>query len=76
MQAQPNVTGRKPATMEGDMVRGIRAIAAVFGLTERQAYNLASRGKLPGVFQMGRCYFGRLSIMEEETRKRATQGAA
>jgi len=39
-------------SLADDLLRGVKAISAYSGLTEREIYHLAAKGKLP-LFKMG-----------------------
>jgi len=62
-------TAAVPETLRGDLLRGIRAIAEFWGIPERQAYHLASTGRLPGCFQIGRIWCARKSTQIERLRR-------
>ena len=47
-------TAQPPATLKGDMLKGVKAIADFLDLPERQVYHLCSTNQLPGVFKLGR----------------------
>jgi hypothetical protein len=63
-----------PNTLKGDMLRGIKEIAAFLDLTERQTYHLVASGRLEGCFQMGRIWCARRSTLLGHLRRR--EGAA
>ncbi len=54
---------RPPATIADDMLKGIDEISEFLGLPVRRTYRLANLGKLPGVFQLGRLWYGRRSAL-------------
>ena len=64
-----------PATLKGDMLKGVKAIADFLDLPERQVYHLCATGQLPGVFRLGRLYHARRSVLIEHMARRE-QGAA
>jgi hypothetical protein len=49
---------RDGAALGDDLLSGIKEISKFWGLPERKTYHLASKRLLPGVFQMGRQWFG------------------
>jgi hypothetical protein len=54
--------------------KGVKALAAYIGLSERETYYLASRGRIPGVFQLGRDYVFDPEIVEEGLKELARSG--
>lgn len=68
-------TAQPPATLKGDMLKGVKAIADFLDLPERQVYHLCSTNQLPGVFKLGRLYHARRSILLEHMARRE-QGVA
>jgi hypothetical protein len=59
-----------PVSLQGDMLRGIKAIATFLDIPERSAYNLAANGRLPGCFQLGRIWCARRSTLLQNLRRR------
>jgi len=57
--------------LSGDLLEGSKRIAEFFGMPERKAYHLASKGHLPGVFKMGKGLFLSKSAAREAIAKKA-----
>ncbi|MGY3240557.1 hypothetical protein ACVMAJ_007447 [Bradyrhizobium sp. USDA 4448] len=55
-----------------DLLRGIKSISRFTGDTERQAFYLAEKGRIPGVWKDGGRYFGLKSKIREGYQKRAS----
>lgn len=75
MQKATGATRQAPPTLGDDMIQGIRGIADFLGMQERTAYHLASSGRLPGAFKLGRLWYARRSTLLENIRQ-LEQGAA
>jgi predicted DNA-binding transcriptional regulator AlpA len=60
----------KNTPLSDDIILGMKEIAAFRGMSERKAYHLASRGLLPGVFKMGKGYFGSKSAARDAVRSK------
>jgi excisionase family DNA binding protein len=58
-----------------DLVRGVKAIAKLLGMSERQTYHLLESGHLPGAFKLGRAWCVRKKTLVEGLR-RLEQGVA
>jgi hypothetical protein len=63
---------RDGAALGDDLLSGIKEISEFWGLPERKTYHLASKGLLPGVFQMGRQWFGSKSVGRDVIKAKAT----
>jgi len=61
----------KSDDLGNDLVIGMRAIAEFWGMPERKAYYMASKGLLPGVFQLGKQWTGSKSVSRDAVRSRA-----
>ena len=59
-----------------DLLLGMKAIAEFWGMPERKAYYLASRGLLPGVFQLGKQWTGCKSVSRDAVKAKATAAGA
>ena len=59
-----------------DTLIGCAAIAIFTGLDERKVHYLATKGQLPGAFQMGRSWALLKSVYATEIRARATRATA
>ncbi len=64
-----------PATIAEDMLAGIQEIAEFLGIPERRTYRLATSGQLPGVFQLGRLWYGRRSTLLQEIKRLESERA-
>jgi len=54
-----------------DLIEGMTAIAAYFGMPRSKAYHLCANGHLPGTFKLGRKVFLSKSAAREVIAKRA-----
>jgi hypothetical protein len=54
--------------------KGVKALATHIGLSERETYYLASRGRIPGVFQLGRDYMFNPEIVDDGLKELARSG--
>jgi hypothetical protein len=63
--------GSKGDDLGNDLAIGMRAIAGFWGMPERKAYYLASRGLLPGVFQINRQWIGCKSVSRDAIKAKA-----
>ncbi|WOJ89862.1 hypothetical protein RZS28_00665 [Methylocapsa polymorpha] len=59
------------ADLGADLLTGMKEISEFWGMSERKAYHLASKGLLPGVFQMGRQWVGSKSVARDTFRAKA-----
>jgi hypothetical protein len=75
MQNATGATRQPPPAVAADMIQGIASIADFLGITERTAYHLASSGRLPGAFKLGRLWFARRSTLIENISKLERGGA-
>jgi predicted DNA-binding transcriptional regulator AlpA len=58
-----------------DLISGMKQIAQFWGMEERKAYHLASTGQLPGVFRIGKGWFGSKSAARDAVRTKAAGSA-
>jgi hypothetical protein len=68
MQNATDAAKQAPPTLGDDMLQGIKTIADFLGIQERTAYHLASSGRLPGAFKLGRLWYARRSTLVENIR--------
>ena len=61
--------------ISSDTVFGIEAMSKFAGIPERKTYHLATSGKLPGAFRMGRTWAMLKSVYVDTLRERALQSA-
>ncbi len=52
-----------------DLIRGVKGISRVLGMTERQTYHLLENGHLRGAFKLGRAWCARPSTLLAEIRR-------
>jgi hypothetical protein len=60
------------AGLGDDLVGGMESIAEFWGMPPRKAYHLATKGHLPGVFQMGRQWFLSKAKARAEVQRKAS----
>jgi hypothetical protein len=63
-----------PDTLQGDMLKGIKAIAAFLGVPDKEAYEAVRNGRLRGAFQIGRIWHARKSRLFEDVRRLEARG--
>ncbi|ACB96724.1 hypothetical protein Bind_3163 [Beijerinckia indica subsp. indica ATCC 9039] len=59
-----------------DLLQGMPAIAAFYGMPVRKAYHLAAHGNLPGTFKIGKIIYLSKSAAREIIAQKARGGAA
>jgi hypothetical protein len=73
-QFSAQITRRvEESPLSDDLIFGMAAISAWYGLTQRQAYHKAAQGTLPGIFQMGGLWVCSKTVAREAVRTAAKE---